>query len=121
MWSQAFGIDKSASQIDKAISRHQQQSDLSFHQIEAWDLNSVLKLAAGAGVQFNVVFIDVSGSRRVGDVDELILKYEQVCTDIDLHMLKPINSVSWLTDCIPTACSLFIQTCNYTTANQLPT
>jgi len=83
VWLQAIGIDKSASQVAKAAIRHQQQSNLSFHQIEAWDLNSVLKLAAGAGVQFNVVFIDVSGSRRVGDVDELILKYEQVCAEVD--------------------------------------
>jgi hypothetical protein len=64
--------------VSKATARHQQLHNLSFHHIEAWDLNSVLKLTAAAGVKFTVVFIDVSGSRRVGDVDNLVLKYEQV-------------------------------------------
>lgn len=78
---QVFGIDKSPSQVAKAVSRHQQQhTNLSFHQIDAWDLNSVLKLTAAAGVGgFSIVFIDVSGSRRVGDVENLLMKYEQVC------------------------------------------
>lgn len=75
--SQVFGIDKSISQVSKAAARHQLHN-LSFHHIEAWDLNSVLKLTEAAGVKFTVVFIDVSGSRRVGDVDNLIMKYEQV-------------------------------------------
>lgn len=79
---QAYGIDKSSSQIAKAKERHDKQRQrLHFHQIEAWDLNSMLRLATADDVQFNVVFIDVSGSRRVGDVDNLIMKYEQVCCD----------------------------------------
>jgi Tat protein secretion system quality control protein TatD with DNase activity len=83
-----FGIDKSPSQVAKAISRHQQQHpNLTFHQVDAWDLNSVLKLAAGAGVGgFTVVFIDVSGSRRVGDVENLLMKYEQVCSGFGVHL-----------------------------------
>lgn len=64
--------------MSKATARHLELHNLSFHHIEAWDLNSVLKLTAAAGVQFTVVFIDVSGSRRVGDVDNLIMKCEQV-------------------------------------------
>jgi hypothetical protein len=90
--AQAIGIDKSASQIAKATSRHQQQQqlNLSFHQIEAWDLNSVLKLTAAAGLRFSVVFIDVSGSRRVGDVDNLVMKYEQVRKDVLLLLLMVV-------------------------------
>lgn len=104
--AQAFGIDKSPSQIAKAISRHQQQQhNLSFHQVEAWDLNTVLKVAAAAGVQFSVVFIDVSGSRRVGDIDNLVMKYEQVreksCKDN--HPLPPWRP--WSDICLLCVCA----------------
>jgi hypothetical protein len=88
--AQAIGIDKSASQIAKANSRHQQHPNLTFHQVEAWDLNSVLKLTAAAGLRFSVVFIDVSGSRRVGDVDNLVMKYEQVRGDVLLLLLAVV-------------------------------
>lgn len=77
-FEQAFGIDKSPSQIAKAASRHQHQHNLSFHLTDAWDLNSVLRVTAAAGVTFSVVFVDVSGSRNVGDVENLMMKYEQV-------------------------------------------
>lgn len=75
---QAFGVDKSASQISKAIARHQHIPKLCFRQIEAWDLTSVKQLAAEHKATVSVVFIDVSGSRKVGDVENLLVKYEQV-------------------------------------------
>jgi hypothetical protein len=78
VWLQVFGVDKSSGQVQKAVARQQHQHNLSFHEIEAWDLNSVLKMTAAAGVQLSVVFIDVSGSRRVGDVENLVMKYEKV-------------------------------------------
>lgn len=75
---QVFGIDKSASQVTKAITRHQHIHNLHFKQIDAWDLSAVKQLATEHNVTFDVIFIDVSGSRKVGDVEDLLTRYEQV-------------------------------------------
>ncbi|WIA09459.1 hypothetical protein OEZ85_008860 [Tetradesmus obliquus] len=76
---QVVGIDKSPSQAAKAAARHQGIANLSFAQVDGYDLAAVRRLADAAGIrQFSVIFIDVSGSRKVGDVETLLVKYEQV-------------------------------------------
>lgn len=68
---QAVGIDKSESQINRATARF---PHIPFHQVDAWDISSVISI----GKQFTKVFIDVSGNRSVGDVEELLSKYDKV-------------------------------------------
>lgn len=59
---QVVGIDKSSSQAAKAAARHQGIANLSFAQVDGYDLAAVRRLADAAGIrQFSVIFIDVSG------------------------------------------------------------
>lgn len=59
---QVVGIDKSPSQAAKAAARHQGIANLSFAQVDGYDLAAVRRLADAAGIrQFSVIFIDVSG------------------------------------------------------------
>lgn len=60
--SQAIGIDKSPSQAAKAVSRHEHVANLTFRQLDGWDISSVMNMAREQGVdKFTVIFIDVSG------------------------------------------------------------
>lgn len=76
--AQAFGIDKSEGQASKASERHKHIHNLHFRQIDGWDLTAVRQLSKEFSIKFNVIFIDVSGNRKVGDVESLLVKYEQV-------------------------------------------
>jgi hypothetical protein len=59
---QVVGIDKSPTQAAKAAARHQDISNLSFAQVDGYDLAAVRRLADERGVsKFTVIFIDVSG------------------------------------------------------------
>lgn len=68
---EVIGIDKSEFQTGKAQARN---PNVQFHNIDAYDAGAVLKL----GRRFTAIFIDVSGSRPVGDVVQLIDRYEAV-------------------------------------------
>jgi hypothetical protein len=59
---QVLGIDKSCSQAAKAATRHQGAPNLSFAQVDGYDLAAVRRVVDAAGVsKFSVIFIDVSG------------------------------------------------------------
>jgi hypothetical protein len=59
---QVVGIDKSPSQAAKAAARHAGTPNLSFAQVDGYDLAAVRRQADAAGVsKFSVIFIDVSG------------------------------------------------------------
>jgi hypothetical protein len=59
---QVVGIDKSPSQAAKAAARHQGSPNLSFAQVDGYDLAAVRRLADEHSIgKFTVIFIDVSG------------------------------------------------------------
>ncbi|KAF8073140.1 Acbp2 [Scenedesmus sp. PABB004] len=76
----AIGVDKSPGQIAKAVARHGGAlPNLAFACLDAFDLAAVRqRVGAAGGARVDVVFLDVSGSRAVGDVAALLGKYERV-------------------------------------------
>ncbi|KNC95821.1 uncharacterized protein SPPG_08761 [Spizellomyces punctatus DAOM BR117] len=70
---EVYGIDKSPVQHQISKTRFAHLPNLHFHNLDAFDVRAILKL----GVRPTKIFVDVSGSRPVGDVVELIEVYEK--------------------------------------------
>eukprot|EP00494_Astrolonche_serrata_P024176 UN24434 len=74
--SEAHGLDKNTSSVvkDKQVLLKKTIDNIFFHELDAFDISSVLQL----NKKFNVIFIDISGNRAVGPVAQLIETYEKL-------------------------------------------
>eukprot|EP01025_Chloroclados_australasicus_P037970 TRINITY_DN38849_c0_g1_i1.p2 TRINITY_DN38849_c0_g1~~TRINITY_DN38849_c0_g1_i1.p2 ORF type:complete len:151 (-),score=1.14 TRINITY_DN38849_c0_g1_i1:57-509(-) len=86
------GLDKSLFQYQRAQERFPL---VRFENIDAFDISSVLAL----GYKFNKIFIDVSGSRDISDLINLIESYEKVFQP-DLFVVKSYKLKKLVQSCI---------------------
>ncbi|KAG2498971.1 hypothetical protein HYH03_003158 [Edaphochlamys debaryana] len=78
---EAVGVDKSPQVLKVARYYH---PDIEFHEIDATDISSILKL----GKRWTKIFLDISGSQPVGPLATLVEKYERVFPSVDLFVVK---------------------------------
>ncbi|ORX85501.1 hypothetical protein K493DRAFT_319955 [Basidiobolus meristosporus CBS 931.73] len=73
---EVVGVDKSLLQHAAAVERFpaSEYPNLSYVVLDAFDVNAVRKLDK----KFNKIFIDISGNRCIGDVTEIIDRYEKI-------------------------------------------
>ncbi|KAK9744949.1 hypothetical protein K7432_018286 [Basidiobolus ranarum] len=95
---EVVGVDKSLLQHAAAVERFpsSEYPNLTYVVLDAFDVSGVRKL----GKEFNKIFIDISGNRCIGDIAEILERYEKVFQP-ELFVVKCFPLKRLMNQCTP--------------------